>query len=351
MADGRRRVTLSAATLTPALPAKGRTASAAPTAPEAETRTSRRLRIRLREDDDVDLSTGDLVRIRALLHPPSPPDYPGGRDPQRDAFFADLAGAGTALSPVVVLPHAGDNGGTGGFSMRRLREAIALRIVAVLPGPRGAVATTLLTGLTSAIPQTDRDAFAASGLAHLLAVAGLHMGIVMGLTLVILRAVLAVWEWGSLRLPMRQIAALGALAAGAAYMALTGLHLPGMRSLAMASIAMLGLLVGRRAMTMRTLAAAALLLLLIDPATLLEVGYQMSFAAVMALIAGYEALQPLTRWMLGHGGVRWRRRLLLHGLQLFFTSLLAGSRRCPTRRSTSAGCSSISCWPTWWRCR
>ncbi|WP_419730336.1 ComEC/Rec2 family competence protein [Lichenicola sp.] len=334
MSDGRRRITLAATTLAPAPPVKGRGKAATlpiDQAPVAETQTTRRLRIRLREDDPVVLATGDLVRIRALLHPPSPPDYPGGRDPQRDAFFAGTAGAGTALSPVVVLPRVDTPGWLSlwGFSLRGLREAIALRIVAVLPGPRGAVATTLLTGLTSAIPQSDRDAFAASGLAHLLAVAGLHLGIVMGLTLVILRVLLATWEWGSLRLPMRQIAALGALLAGAAYMALTGLHLPGMRSLAMASIGLLGLLAGRRAMTMRTLAAAALLLLLIDPATLLEVGYQMSFAAVMALIAGYEALQPLMRRMLGSGGGRWRRKLAVHGVQLFFTSLIAGSASLP----------------------
>lgn len=341
MGDGRRRVTLAATTLLQAPPAKGRGKAAMLSLNQAvpdqavpivvETQTTRRLRIRLRDDDPVVLATGDLVRIRALLHPPSAPDYPGGRDPQRDAFFAGTAGAGTALSPVLLLPRVDSPGWLSlwGFSLRALREAIALRIVAVLPGPRGAVATTLLTGLSSAIPQTDRDAFAASGLAHLLAVAGLHLGIVMGLTLVILRALLATWEWGSLRLPMRQIAAFGALAAGASYMALTGLHLPGMRSLAMASIGMLGLLAGRRAMTMRTLAAAALLLLLIDPATLLEVGYQMSFAAVMALIAGYEALQPLMQRMLGSGGVRWRRRLAMHCVQLFFTSLIAGSASLP----------------------
>ncbi|MGI4959603.1 MAG: ComEC/Rec2 family competence protein [Janthinobacterium lividum] len=317
LADGRRRVTLDAVTLAPA----------AAGAEDPQSLAGRRLRIRLRDTDRTVLATGDLVRIRTLLHAPSPPDYPGGRDPQRDAFFSGLGGSGSALSSVTRLSHRSDGGVWR--AVRRLRETIAARIMIVLPGPRGAVAATLLTGLSSAIPQTDRDAFAASGLAHLLAVAGLHLGIVMGLTLVILRGVLAGWEWGSLRLPMRQIAALGALAAGGGYMVLTGLHLPGLRSLAMASIAMLGLVIGRKAVSMRTLAIAAILLLLAAPATLLDVGYQMSFAAVMALLAGYEALRPLMVRLHAQGPLGWGRRIGLHVFQLFFTSLVAGAASLP----------------------
>ncbi len=316
-ADGRRRLTLEAVGIAGAPRADGSPVPAAPTTP-------RLLRIKLRADDPAVLSTGDRVQLRALLRPPPAPDVPGGRDPQRDAFFSDVAGSGSALGPALVVSHGPTRGLAA--SMRRLRESIAARIVAVLPGPRGAVAATLLTGLSSAIPQSDRDAFAAAGLAHLLAVAGLHLGIVMGLALSIVRTGLAAWEWAALRLPCRQIAALSALAAGGLYMLLTGLHLPGLRSLAMAAIAMLGLVIGRRAVTMRALGCAAILLLLANPATLLDVGYQMSFAAVLALLAGYEAVRPLMQRLqdgtIGH-------RVALHAFQLFFTSLVAGAASLP----------------------
>ncbi len=315
-ADGRRRLTLDQAAIAEAAPKDG--VLAVPAA------TSRLLRIRLRADDPAVLSTGDRVRLRTLLRPPAAPDYPGGRDPQRDAFFSGLAGSGIALAATSVLSRGPAQGAAAW--MRRLRETVAARIMAVLPGPRGAVAATLLTGLSSAIPQSDRDAFAASGLAHLLAVAGLHLGIVMGLALSIVRTGLAAWEWAALRLPCRQIAALSALAAGGLYMLLTGLHLPGLRSLAMAGIAMLGLLIGRRAVTMRALGLAAILLLLLNPATLLDVGYQMSFAAVLALLAGYEAARPIMRRLqapgIGHA-------VALHAFQLFFTSLVAGAASLP----------------------
>ncbi len=317
MADGRRRLTLSRVGIALAVPPPDQ--DAAPPAP-----TERMLRIRLRPDDATRLVPGARVAVRALLRAPAPPSYPGGRDPQRDAFFGDLAGSGRALSAVAVLAPAGADG--PGPWLRRLRERIAARIQAVLPGPRGAVAATLLTGLSSAIPQSDRDAFAASGLAHLLAVAGLHLGIVMGLFLTLVRAGLAAWEWGALRLPCRQIAALAALAAGAGYMLLTGLHLPGLRALAMAAVAMLGLVIGRRAVSLRALGFAAAALLLCSPALILEVGYQMSFAAVLALLAGYEAVRPLTVSLHRPG---WRPRIALHVFQLFFTSLVAGAASLP----------------------
>ncbi len=329
MADGQRRVTLDRVTIAPAPRKEDRAAvPGAPTlgapTPGTVTATPRVLRLRLRPDDATVLATGDVVRIRALLRAPSPPDLPSGRDLQRDAFFSGLAGSGRALSPAAIVSHGTRRGASVG--MRGLRERIADRIRLVLPGPRGAVAATLLTGLSSAIPQADRDAFAASGLAHLLAVAGLHLGIVMGLALSVVRTGLAAWEWGALRLPCRQIAALAALAAGCFYMLLTGLHLPGLRSLAMAAVAMLGLVIGRRAVSLRALAFAAALILLLTPAVLLDVAFQMSFAAVLALLAGYEAARPLIRRL---QGPRVRDRVALHLFQLFFTSLVAGAASLP----------------------
>ena len=109
-------------------------------------------------------------------------------------------------------------------------------------------------------------------------------------------------------------------------MLLTGLHLPGLRSLAMATVAMLGLVIGRRTVSMRALAFAAILLLMINPATLLDVAYQMSFAAVLALLAGYEAARPMMRRLHGDGV---RHRVAMHAFQLFFTSLLAGTASLP----------------------
>ncbi len=280
---------------------------------------ARSVRIRLRTTDAAPLSPGDLVQVRAMLRPPAPPDYPGGRDTQREAFFDGLAAYGFALGPAQRLSPA-----ARGW-WQALRTRVAARLMAGLPGPRGAIAATLLTGIGTAIPPRERAAFQDSGLAHLLAVAGLHIGIVMGLVFATTRFGLAAWEHAALYWPTRQIAALAALASGALYLALTGAHVPIMRSFAMACLLTLGVLTGRRAVSLRGLALAAVALLVLSPASVVGVSFQMSFSAVLALIAGYELARPaLARLPDG-----WWRRPLLHGAGLVLTSLLAGTASMP----------------------
>ncbi len=144
------------------------------------------------------------------------------------------------------------------------------------------------------------------------------MGLVMGAT----RIGLALWEWAALRWPCKQVAALTALGAGGGYVLLTGMHVPVLRSFAMAAPGDARRRGGRRAISMRGLAIAALVLMAVAPQEVLGVSFQMSFAAVLALIAGYEALRPaLSR-------IR-RRPMLHHAATLVLTSLLAGAASAP----------------------
>ena len=198
--------------------------------------------------------------------------------------------------------------------------------MADLPGVDGAIASTLLTGIGTAIPPADRTAFQDSGLAHLLAVAGLHIGIVMGLVFAAVRFALAAWERAALHWPTRQVAATAALAAGGLYMALTGAHLPIMRRFAMACLVTLGVLTGRRAVSLRGLALAALALMALSPASVVSVSFQMSFASVLALIAGYEMARPVLARL---GEAAWWRRPALHVAGLVLTSALAGTASLP----------------------
>jgi competence protein ComEC len=289
--------------------------------PQALART---LRLRLRDNDGAVLA-GDTLHARALLRAPSAPAYPGAWDLQRDAYFSGLAGYGFALGLTERVASATPTG----LSRRilALRDAIARRIEAVLPVDRAGIAATLLTGNTAAIPPADRAAFRDSGLAHLLAVAGLHIGIVMGLVMALARTSLAASERATLFWPTRQIAAIAALLAGGAYMLLTGMHVPILRSFTMACLFTVAVLAGRRAISVRGLALAASVLILAEPAQVPGVSFQMSFSAVLALIAGYEALRPHLHRLYGHGGTG--RRLALHIVALALTSLLAGTASAP----------------------
>jgi competence protein ComEC len=285
----------------------------------------RRVRVRLRESDATELATGDTLRVRALLRPPSPPSYPGGWDLQRDAFFAGYAGYGFAIGTSERLARQPPSGLSAW--MQHMREAIAQRMRARLPGTDGAVAATLMTGVPSAIPEADREASRASGLAHLLAVAGLHIGAVMGLAFALTRALLALSERTALFWPTKQVAAGAALAAGGFYMVLTGMHVPIVRSFAMASLVTLAALLGRRAVSVRGLALAAVALMVLEPQEVPGASFQMSFSAVLALIAGYEALRPWLRRLHGDGAL-WRR-VAGHLAALALTSLLAGGASAP----------------------
>ncbi|OYV31630.1 MAG: hypothetical protein B7Z81_13595, partial [Acidocella sp. 20-61-6] len=233
--------------------------------------------------------------------------------------------SGFAIGPVAVTAPATPSGWA--LRVRGLREAIAANIMEVLPPATGSIAVTLLTGLQSQIPGPEHQNFIAAGLAHLLAVAGLHVGIVMGLFFTASRFLLSRPERLALHLPVKPAAAIIALLAGGAYALLTGSHLPILRSLAMASLVTVGVIAGRKALSLRGLALAAAVLLLATPEAIIGVSFQMSFSAVLALIAGYSAISNwVGHW---HEGTSHARRVLAHIAGLFITSLLAGGASMP----------------------
>ena len=286
---------------------------------------ARGVRVRLKLGDPVDLAVGDIVRVRTLLRPPAPPAFPGGWDLQRDAFFAGLGGSGTALNLAERLERRAPSGLSAWF--RAARDELNRRVTAGLPGPAGAVAAALMTGTQTAIPPATLDAFRDSGLAHLLSVSGLHIAIIMGLVMGAVRTGMALSERAALFLPVKAIAAVTGLAAGTLYMALTGVQVPILRSLAMADLVALALVTGRRALSLRGLAMAVIVILLVVPHELAGVSMQMSVSAVLALVAGYEALRPRLDAL--RGDATWWRRALASLAALVLTSLLAGSASAP----------------------
>jgi competence protein ComEC len=289
------------------------------------TPVARAIHVKLREDDDTALMPGADISLRALLFKPERPAFPGAWDSGRDAFFSGLGASGFALGEVTVTAPPKNTGVT--VWLRGIRESIATKILAVLPVSTGSVAVTLLTGFQQEMPTEERQNFIAAGLAHLLAVAGLHVGIVMGLFFAASRFLLTRHEAAALRLPAKAFAAIIALAAGVAYAMLTGAHLPILRSLAMASLVTLAIISKRLAISLRGLSLAAIVILLATPEAILGVSFQMSFSAVLALIAGHAATRS---WFyrlqkkptLAH-------RAISHVLALFITSTLAGGASMP----------------------
>ena len=285
----------------------------------------RALRIRLRPTDPIPVAAGDRLRVRAMLQPPSGAPLPGGWDIQFDAYHTGLAGYGYALNPAERLAAPPP----GGFAawMQALRETVVARIHAALPGSTGRLASGLIVGGTTGIPAQDQAAFRDSGLFHLLSISGLHMAIVVGLVFATLRMGLAAIEWTALRLPIKAIAAILALAVGGFYTLLAGAEVPTVRSFTAACLVTLAILVGRRAFSMRSWALALAAVVLVAPHEVMRVSLQMSFAATLALIAGFEALRPWLTGLAGQG--RQLRRAGAWIVALALTSALAGTATAP----------------------
>jgi competence protein ComEC len=282
----------------------------------------RSLRIRLRPKDPLVPLPGDRLRVRALVREPAMPAYPGAWDFQRNAFFQGLGGSGFAVG---LAERVGEPLPASPFA--RLRGIIDGRISSQMPGGAGAVSSALLTGSQSAIPEADMAAMRDSGLAHLLSVSGLHIAVVMGLAFGTVRFLLALLPWLALRVDGKAVAAPGSLVVGLGYVLLTGSQVPMLRSFAMAVLVTLGILLGRRALSLRALAVAATVVLLMQPDAVTGPSFQMSFAAVMVLIAANEWTGPFyARW---RARKEWWRKpvLMLAGLTL--TSVLAGLATTP----------------------
>jgi len=280
-------------------------------------------RVRLRFRDTIPgVEAGQGISIRATLLPPARPAVPGAYDFPRKAWFMELGATGMALAPAEILSEPDRR--SWRIGLNRLRQVIADHIRGALPGPSGGVATAIVTGETSGIPPDVLAAYRNSGLAHILVIAGLHMGLLSGLVFFLVRGGLALFPAVALNFPIKKWAALAALAVTGGYMALAGFPVPATRAFIMAAAVLVAVLLDRGALSLRLWAFAASLILVIEPEQIVGPSFQMSFAAVAALIATYDVLGS---WLSARRRDydSWVGRAGLHLFRLGLTSFVAGT--------------------------
>ena len=282
---------------------------------------------------DVTARTGEAVALRATLRPPPEPVEPGGFDFGRQAWFKRLGATGYATSriePLADAPPAPWDLRIWG-AIDALRARVNDRVRAVLPGETGAIAVALITGERGGISQQVTQAMRDSGLAHVLAISGLHMVIMAGTVFWLVRALLALFPSLALRFAIKKWAAAIALLAAAFYLVLSGAAVPTVRAWIMMSIFLIAVMLDRPAITMRNVALAALAILVVAPESLFDPSFEMSFAAVIGLVALYEWLAARERKRLFDVSPFWRG--LRWGGALVFgaaiTTLVAGTAVAP----------------------
>ena len=252
-------------------------------APEA---TPKRVRVKAKTEG---FEAGDGVSIRAIISAPPGPVVPDGYDPARRAYFQQIGGYGFAIgAPESIEVKTTTISERYRRGLVRFRYGLASRIRAKSPEQTAGLQAALLTGVRSYIPQEQTDALRVAGLAHVLAISGLHMGLLAGGSYFMATLLLAMIAPLSRRYDVRKPAAIiGALAA-TGYLLLSGASVATQRAYIMAIIVFLAVILDRRAFSMRSVAVAALITLMFHPEALISVGFQMSFAAVAALVVVYR---------------------------------------------------------------
>jgi len=250
--------------------------------------TPRRVRIVWRGTPFAALP-GDVVRLRAVLSPPPPPSTPGGFDYARMLYFQGIGGVGYAVTaPEIVTGAPVSRSERLLGAAERARLAVARRIMAAAPGQGGAIVAAAVTGMRGAISDETDAAYRDSGLAHLIAISGLNMALAAGLIFFAVRAALAAIPPLARRYPVKKWATVAALLSCTYYLFLSGGEWSAVRAYIMTAIVFTAILFDRRALSMRNVAIAAVIMLALAPEAVTHPGFQMSFAAVVALIASYE---------------------------------------------------------------
>jgi competence protein ComEC len=241
-----------------------------------------RVRVSVATDDlPSDLVTRDRVRLKARLMPPATAMVPGAYDFARVAWFRGIGASGKAIGKVERLD-------TTAARKPSFRDRLSAHIGSQLDGSVGGIATAFVTGDRGAIAESDEEAMRDAGLAHLLSISGLHITAVVAAAMVVMLKLLALSERLALRLPLLTISAGAGALAGIGYTLLTGSEVPTVRSCIAALLVLIGLAMGREAITLQLVATGALIVLSLWPESLVGPSFQLSFAAITSIVALHE---------------------------------------------------------------
>ncbi len=251
-------------------------------------------RIRVTSRQAGSITTGDHVSLRVRLLPPPDVALPGGYDFARDIVFGGLGATGFVVGEI--RRQSSDKPASWGLLLRQrldqARLSVSQRIRAAVSGEEGAVADALVTGRRHGVSEETNDRFRQAGVYHLLSISGFHMTLVAALVFALVRGGLALIPPVALRFPVKGWAACVALLVSGLYLLLSGAEVATQRSYVMIFVVLLAIMLGRDAMTLRTLSLAALVVLVIAPEAVMGPSFQMSFAATAVLVAGVQHLRP-----------------------------------------------------------
>lgn len=279
------------------------------------------IRISLRKLPPPEIAAGARIRARVSLRPPPGPSVPGGYDFARRLWFEGVGATGFTLGdPTVLAPPPQTHGAQAWL------EAVRVHLTRLLQtqigGGEGGLAAAFVTGDAGGIPEQVRQDMTDAGLAHIISISGLHIAVVIAITMLIVRRTLTLVPWIALRWPVKLIAAGAAAGVGVGYTLLAGSQIPTVRSVAASLLVLVGLMAGRAAISLRGIATGAFFILLFRPESVIGPSFQLSFAAVTSLVAAFQS-RPGKWLMHAHDGDLWIARTARHAVVLVASGCVA----------------------------
>lgn len=259
-------------------------------------------RVTVMNGGNADFEVGQCVELVGTFFPPSPVPVLNGFQLNRKYFYEEIIGIGYANSFVFVIDCEQKQASSFRIRLNKIRQRITDDVAKILPPDEAGIVDAVLIGEQSRTPKFIVNNYRDSGLAHFLSVSGLHMGAIAGLMFFVLRFLLALFPAIALRYDVKKLAAVGAILFSGLYLLVSGMAIPAERAFIMTAVVLLGVIFNRQAISMRMVCFAGLMLLIISPQALISISFQMSFAAVVALIAFYEKYaQKIAIWSVNRG--------------------------------------------------
>ncbi len=283
--------------------------------------TPRKIRLRLRKDEGIKI--GQRITALASLKPPSPPFIPGSFDFRRHLYFKEIGAIGFIYKPPTIIEPSP----TRFINVNALRHRIASRIISILPQEQSAIAIALIVGHKYALSDDDKQAVRDAGLAHMLAISGLHIGLLAGTLFFLLRLCMATIPSLALKYPIKKIAAIIALLGAVFYTLIAGATVPTQRAVLMSGIMFLAVILDRSPFSLRLIAFSAFIILIIAPESLLSASFHMSFAAVICLVYFYDVTRAF--WIKAYRNSGGKNKIALYFIGVCITTIIASVATAP----------------------
>ncbi len=285
--------------------------------------TPKKLRMNVNTEDGGAV-IGDTISMLAALSPPPKPVIAGGYDFARYIFFEGIGAVGYSVAKIEVVKHSEKT--SIHDDIAKLRRVIVGRVLSHMDKVSGNIAIALMVGEQGGIDKQTLNDVRISGIAHILSISGMHLSLVAALFFFSSRAIFAMIPRFALRYNIKKWAAYIAIAGSLFYLLISGAPVPAQRAFIMTALILVAVIIDRNGTPMRSIALAAMMIMLFNPESVLSPSFQMSFAAVVALISGFEALKPIfseyARFGIG-------RKIMMYVIGLALSSLIAGTATAP----------------------